>query len=52
MSTEKLQTPFYRVKEKDLLYDINLLKEALLKEDTLEKAAKDLEAEIAAGNEN
>lgn len=31
MSTEKLQTPFYRVKEKDLLYDINLLKEALTK---------------------
>ena len=28
---EKLQTPFYRVKEKDLLYDINLLKEALTK---------------------
>ena len=29
METNKLQTPFYRVKEKDLLYDINLLKEAL-----------------------
>lgn len=26
---ETLKTPFYRVKEKDLLYDINLLKEAL-----------------------
>ena len=26
---ETLQTPFYRVKEKELLYDINLLKEAL-----------------------
>ena len=26
---EQLKTPFYRVKEKDLLYDINLLKEAL-----------------------
>lgn len=31
METNKLQTPFYRVKEKDLLYDINLLKEALTK---------------------
>lgn len=31
MKTNKLQTPFYRVKEKDLLYDINLLKEALTK---------------------
>ena len=31
MSTENLKTPFYRVKEKDLLYDINLLKEALTK---------------------
>ena len=31
MKAEKLQTPFYRVKEKDLLYDINLLKEALTK---------------------
>ena len=31
MSTEKLQTPFYRVKEKELLYDVNLLKEALSK---------------------
>ena len=31
MSTNNLQTPFYRVKEKDLLYDINLLKEALTK---------------------
>ena len=29
MNTEKLTTPFYRVKEQDLLYDINLLKEAL-----------------------
>ena len=28
---EMLKTPFYRVKEKDLLYDINLLKEALTK---------------------
>ena len=33
-------------------YKPELLKEALLKEDTLEKAAKDLEAEIASGNEN
>lgn len=31
MITNNLQTPFYRVKEKDLLYDINLLKEALTK---------------------
>ena len=31
MGSEKLQTPFYRVKEKDLLYDIELLKEALTK---------------------
>ena len=31
MGKMKLQTPFYRVKEKDLLYDINLLKEALTK---------------------
>ena len=31
MKENKLQTPFYRVKEKDLLYDINLLKEALTK---------------------
>lgn len=31
METNKLQTPFYRVKEKDLLYDVNLLKEALTK---------------------
>lgn len=31
MKTDNLQTPFYRVKEKDLLYDINLLKEALSK---------------------
>lgn len=31
METNKLQTPFYRVKEKDLLYDINLLKTALTK---------------------
>ena len=31
METTKLQTPFYRVKEKELLYDINLLKEALTK---------------------
>lgn len=31
MSTEQLQTPFYRIKEKELLYDINLLKEALSK---------------------
>lgn len=31
MTTNNLQTPFYRVKEKDLLYDINLLKEALTK---------------------
>lgn len=31
MQANKLQTPFYRVKEKDLLYDINLLKEALTK---------------------
>ena len=31
MERNKLQTPFYRVKEKDLLYDINLLKEALTK---------------------
>ena len=31
MEKMKLQTPFYRVKEKDLLYDINLLKEALTK---------------------
>ncbi len=31
MKTDSLQTPFYRVKEKDLLYDINLLKEALTK---------------------
>ena len=31
MQTNKLQTPFYRVKEKDLLYDIHLLKEALTK---------------------
>lgn len=31
MGTDKLQTPFYRVKEKALLYDINLLKEALTK---------------------
>ena len=31
METNRLQTPFYRVKEKDLLYDINLLKEALTK---------------------
>ena len=31
MEKDKLQTPFYRVKEKDLLYDINLLKEALTK---------------------
>lgn len=31
MKTSELQTPFYRVKEKDLLYDINLLKEALTK---------------------
>ena len=31
MEIDKLQTPFYRVKEKDLLYDINLLKEALTK---------------------
>lgn len=31
MNTEKMQTPFYRVKEKDLLYDIDLLKEALSK---------------------
>lgn len=29
--SELLKTPFYRVKEKDLLYDINLLKEALTK---------------------
>ena len=28
---EMLKTPFYRVKEKDLLYDINLLKETLTK---------------------
>lgn len=28
---EQLQTPFFRIKEKDLLYDISLLKEALLK---------------------
>ena len=33
-------------------YKPDLLKEAILKEDTLEKAAKDLEAEIASGNEN
>lgn len=31
MQINNLQTPFYRVKEKDLLYDINLLKEALTK---------------------
>ena len=31
MEINKLQTPFYRVKEKDLLYDINLLREALTK---------------------
>lgn len=31
METNNLQTPFYRVKEKDLLYDIELLKEALTK---------------------
>ena len=31
MEINKLQTPFYRVKEKDLLFDINLLKEALTK---------------------
>ena len=31
MENNKLQTPFYRVKEKDLLYDINLLKDALTK---------------------
>ncbi len=28
---EQLQTPFFRIKEKDLLYDISILKEALLK---------------------
>lgn len=28
---EQLQTPFFRIKEKDLLYDISLLKEALSK---------------------
>ena len=27
---EQLQTPFFRIKEKDLLYDISILKEALL----------------------
>ena len=31
MEISNLKTPFYRVKEKDLLYDVNLLKEALTK---------------------
>ena len=29
MTDEKLQTPFYRIREKDLLYDISLLKDSL-----------------------
>ena len=29
MKNQKLQTPFYRIKEKELLYDINLLKDSL-----------------------
>ena len=31
VKTDNLKTPFYRVKEKDLLFDINLLREALTK---------------------